>query len=158
MKLYELNALIDGFELEVDEETGEILNAEELDALEMERDEKIENIALWIKNLSAEVDAYKKEKESFQKKQKTAEAKIERLRNYLDFALAGSKFKTDRVQISYRKSESVILSNNFIDDCDLRFLIPQEPKVDKLAVKKALKDGEKIAGAMLQEKQNIQIK
>ena len=150
MKLYELNALIDGFELEVDEETGEILNAEELDALEMERDEKIENIALWIKNLSAEVDAYKKEK--------TAEAKIERLRNYLDFALAGNKFKTDRVQISYRKSESVILSNNFIDDCDLRFLIPQEPKVDKLAVKKALKDGEKIAGAMLQEKQNIQIK
>ena len=31
----------------VDLETGEIIDAERLDALQMERDKKIENVALW---------------------------------------------------------------------------------------------------------------
>lgn len=158
MKLYELDAMIEAFEFEIDEETGEILNDGELAMLEMEREAKIENIALWIKNLNAEVEAYKREKESFQKKEKQAEKKIESLKYYLKFILNGEKFKSNRVTISYRKSESVMLSEDFADECDLRFLIPQEPKIDKLKIKKALKLGEKIDGAFLIEKQNIQIK
>lgn len=155
MKLYELIAQIDNFEFEIDEETGEITNTQDLDKLEIERDTKIENIALWIKNLSADVEAYKREKESFATKEKTAKNKIESLKNYLNFILQGQKFKSDRVNISFRKSENVEVSNNFNDE---RFLIPQEPKIDKTAIKKALKDGEEIAGAMLIERQNIQIK
>ena len=37
-----------------DQETGEILDSDRLDQLEMERDTKIENIALYIKNLTAD--------------------------------------------------------------------------------------------------------
>ena len=38
----------------VDLETGEIIDEEALANLSMERDTKVENIALWIKNLLAE--------------------------------------------------------------------------------------------------------
>ena len=64
MTLFELNDALRNFNLEIDEETGEILNAAELDALEMQRDEKIENIALWIKNLKAEAEAVKMKAEA----------------------------------------------------------------------------------------------
>ena len=47
--LYEINEKLLNFEFEIDEETGEILNAGELDNLELARDEKIENLCLYIK-------------------------------------------------------------------------------------------------------------
>ena len=50
MNLFELNQALMDFELEIDEETGEILNADALDSLELERDTKIENIALYQSN------------------------------------------------------------------------------------------------------------
>ena len=59
MTLWEINdnirkAIEQGF----DEETGEIFDASDLEALQIQRDEKIESIALYIKDLTAE--AYRK--------------------------------------------------------------------------------------------------
>ena len=105
--LYELTDALKNFELDIDEETGEILNSDELDALELERDTKIENIALWVKNLLSDAEAYKREKDNFYSKEKAAKNKAERLKGYLEYVLAGDKFKSDRVTISYRKSESL---------------------------------------------------
>lgn len=154
-KLYELTAALDGFELQVDEETGEITNFDELDALQMERDEKVENVALYIKNLLSDAEAYKREKESFLKKQQEAQRKADSLKEYLAFNLKGEKFKTDRVQISYRKSESV----NITDMAEL----PVEFKVmdvtaDKRSIKQAIKEGQTIPGAELVEKEGITIR
>lgn len=154
-KLYELTAALDGFELQVDEDTGEITNIDELDALQMERDEKVENVALFIKNLLSDAEAYKREKESFLKKQQEAQRKADSLKEYLAFNLKGEKFKSDRVQISYRKSESV----NVTDMAEL----PVEFKVmdvtaDKRAIKQAIKDGQTIPGAELVEKEGITIR
>jgi len=68
--LYEIdkkvaNLLMDEFdEKYVDEETGEVneeLARQDLDALEMERNEKLENIALFIKNLNGEITLLKQE-------------------------------------------------------------------------------------------------
>lgn len=36
----------------IDFETGEVIDADKLDALQLEKDKKIENIACWIKNLT----------------------------------------------------------------------------------------------------------
>ena len=41
----------------VDLETGEILDTEKLDALQMEREAKLEGVALWVKDLRAEAEA-----------------------------------------------------------------------------------------------------
>ena len=52
----------------VDEETGEITDLDqfealkaEMDGLQMAREQKISNVACWIKNLKAEADAIKAE-------------------------------------------------------------------------------------------------
>ena len=155
-KLYDLVREIEDFEFEIDEETGEILNAEDLDNLELEKNEKIEQLCLWIKNLKSDAAAYKAEKDSFAKKQKAAENKAESIKNYIAYILAGEKFKTDRVTVSYRKSEQVeCLDMSLVDDDYLRF---EEPELNKTKIKKALKDGVKVGGCMLVEKQNMNIK
>lgn len=155
-KLYDLVREIEDFEFEVDEETGEILNAEDLDNLELEKNEKIEQLCLWIKNLKSDAAAYKAEKDSFAKKQKAAENKAESIKNYIAYILAGEKFKTDRVTVSYRKSEQVeCLDMSLVDDDYLRF---EEPELNKTKIKKALKEGIKVGGCMLVEKQNMQIR
>ena len=57
--LYEIDKAI----LEcVDAETGEIIDDKALEELELARDNKIENIACWIKNLKADAESYKKER------------------------------------------------------------------------------------------------
>lgn len=56
MNLYEIDAAIMAC---IDEETGEITDPAKLDELDMTRDQKIENIALYIKDLRAEASAIK---------------------------------------------------------------------------------------------------
>ena len=110
MTIYEIEAAI----LEtVDEETGEIIDLERLEALEMERDRKISNVACWIKDLKAEAEAIKAEKQALEKRQKAAENKAERLKEWLQGILQGEKFKDSRCSISYRKSEKVVFAEDF---------------------------------------------
>ena len=154
--LYELTSALAEFDFDIDEETGEILNAEELDALEIERDEKIENIALWIKNLTSDAEAYKKEKDNFAKKEQAAKKKVESLKEYLRWNLDGEKFKTDRVTISWRRSEAVEVIDQ--EKIPKGWFVDQEPKLDKAGIKAALKDGEEIPGVILKENNSIQIK
>lgn len=154
--LYELNQKFNEFEFEIDEETGEILNAEELDKIELERNEKLENIGLWIKNLESDAEAYKREKDSFAEKERLAKNKVESLKKYLNFVLNGDTFKSDRVNITYRKSTAL----NVIDEYVIpkKYFVKQAPKLDKKAVKDAIKSGKKVKGAEIIEKENIQIK
>ena len=155
--LYELNAALNNFEFEIDEETGEILNADALDQIELERNEKIENIALWIKNLKSDAEAYKREKDVFIKKEKAAANKAEALKNYLTESLRGEKFKSDRVTISWRKSEAVVLDPLKLDPKGV-YMVAQEPKPDKAMIREMLKHGKEIKGATLEVRENIQIK
>lgn len=156
MNLYEIEEAIMSC---VDTETGEIIDEEQLDKLSMERDEKIENIALWIKNLNAEAAAYKAEKQAFDARQKAAENKAASLKKYLSGHLAGNAYQSAKVAISFRRSESVQINDiNAIAEFDTRYVKYAEPTADKTAIKKALKEGIMIPGAALVESQNIQIK
>ena len=151
--LYEINqGIIDC----VDMETGEIIDAEKLAELQIDRKEKIENIALYIKNLRADAAAYKAEKDEFAHRQKVAENKEKSLTEYLASVLSGEKVKADRFSISYRKSQSVAITDS--DSVPDEYKIKQEPKIDKAGIKKAIKEGADIAGAELVENQNIIIK
>lgn len=153
MNLYQIdNAILDC----VDMETGEIFDVEKFDALSIERDVKLENIALWIKNLKAEAEALKVEMDSFAKRKKSAETKLESLKNYLATYLEGAKFETTRVKVSWRKSESVEYDDIYkIPD---EFIKYKEPEVKRTELKKALKDGMEFEGVRIVEKQNIQIR
>ena len=52
--LYEIDESIKAL---IDEETGEIADFEAFEALNLERDAKLENIALYIKDLKADAEA-----------------------------------------------------------------------------------------------------
>ena len=151
--LYEIDAQIMAC---VDWETGEIIDVEKLEALQMEFDSKVEGIALWIKSLVAEAKMVKEEKDNLATRQKACENKAESLKKYLASALGGEKFKTSKVSISYRKSKSVEVEDiTLLDDDYLKF---KEPEADKTKIKKALEEGISLQGVSLVEKNNIQIK
>lgn len=139
----------------VDEETGEIIDIEKLEALEMARDQKIENVGMWYKESLAEANAIKAEKMKLAERQKTAENRAESLKNYLDFVVGGGKFESARVTISYRKSTAVEIEDES--------KVPDEfckitREVRKTDLKDAIKKGVVIEGVTLLDKQNIQIK
>ena len=151
--LYEINEEILAC---VDMETGEIVDMDKLQELQMQFDEKVEGIALWIKNLLSDAEAIKAEKDKLAERQKACENKAKNLKEYLQNCLAGQKFKTPKVSISYRKSESVQVDDmSKLEDDYLKY---KEPEVDKTKIKQALKAGVQLAGVQLIEKQNIQIK
>lgn len=153
MKLYEIDEAILSC---IDTETGEILDAEKLNALQIEREEKLENVALWIKNLTSDAEALKAEKQAFAERQKAAENKAESLKKWLTEALAGEKFKTTRVAVSFRKTKSVQVADIFA--LDNSFLKYAEPTPDKVAIKKAIEAGQEVTGATLVENVSISVK
>lgn len=162
MNLFEINSAIANFDFQVDELTGELTNADELDALQMARDEKIENIALYIKELEAEQSAIKEEINSLKARQVSKENKAYSLRQYLKEALDGKKFETARCAISYKKSHQVVLTEEFDEwakkNAPDLLVSTTTVKPDKAAIKAAIKDGRKLQGAALVENNNIQVK
>lgn len=152
--LYEINEAIMNT---IDLETGEIVDFDKFEKLQMERTEKLENIALWYKNLQSEAEALKAEEKAFVDRRKSAENKAESLKRYLDSALNGQKFNTTKVAISYRKSTAVEIDESKLPANWMRE-IPVSHVIDRVEITKALKAGEKIAGAVLVERNNIQIK
>ena len=166
MTLYEINHEIESvLENAIDLETGEISEEalQRINELQMAKDVKVENVALWHKNLLAESKAITEEIRNLQARNKSLESKLKWQESYLEYALQGSKFESPKVAITYRKSTAVEIADvaRFIeehkDDPDL-----VATKVDylpnKTQIKALLNDGQVIDGATLVEHQNMQIK
>ncbi len=146
MNLYEINqAILDC----VDMETGEIIDEERLAELRLEKDTKIENVALWIKNLKAEEKAIKEEEQKFRQRRTAITNKMNSLKGYLREALGYSKFKTAKVSIYYQNRQSVDIADGLdlskLDESLVR--VSYEPR--KTEMKKALEDGVEIDGVTL---------
>lgn len=157
MTLYEIDQKIaDAIELGVDTETGEIITTEALDQLQADRDAKVEGIALYIKNISAEAEAIKVEKLKLAARQAVCEHKAQRLKEYLDDSLQGQRFKTARVAISYRDAKA---SRLVVDDAALvpaEWRKPGEP--DKAAIRDLLRQGGSVPGCRLEDAHSIIIR
>ena len=151
--LYEINEEILNC---VDTETGEIIDPEKLSQLQMDFDDKVEGIALWIKDLLSDATAIKAEKDKLAERQRVCENKAKNLKEYLSGFLGGAKFKTSRVAISYRKSKSVDVQDTTA--LPEEYLKYSEPTANKAEIKKALEAGTSVPGCVLVENSNIQIK
>ena len=149
----------------VDMETGEILDSEKLDALQMEREQKLEGVALWIKDLSAEAEAVKAEADKLTARKRALDNKITGLKMWLLTALDGEKLKTPRCNVYQMHSQRLAVANEgelisflqTLDDPD-RFLKVHDPELRKDEIKKALKDGFVIPGAALESTESVVIK
>ena len=149
----------------VDVETGEILDTEKLDALQMERETKLEGVALWVKDLKAEAAAVKEEADKLTARKKALDNKIEGLKNWLLYARDGGKLKTARCNVYQTHSqrlavvdEEKLIQYLKLDDDPDRYLRFREPELKKDEIKKALKDGEFFPGAALEETESVVIK
>lgn len=152
MKLYEINEAILNC---IDPETGEA-DPDKLDELLMMREEKLENLTLWVKELKAEADAIKAEEKALAERRQAKERKAESLKKYLDEALAGQKFETSRCVVSFRKSQKVNITDfDKIPDDYLRY---KTPEPDKAAIKAAIKDGLTVEGCELVDSVSMTIK
>lgn len=136
----------------IDEETGEVIDIEKLNELNLEREAKIENVACWIKELKAEAEAIKQEKLALEERRKQAENKAESLKKWLVYVLEGEKFKTAKCSVSFRKSEAVEVTEqgleNLMKEHD-ELLTFEAPKPNKKAIKDALNNGLNVQGVHL---------
>ena len=158
MTLYEIDqnimALID--------EDGMITDTEAFDALQMSRTEKIEGIACWIKNLKSDAAAIKAEEDVLAERRRTIENKIKSLSEFLSNTLAGQKFSTPRVSISYRTSKALEIADNdtFVAWASMfnpsLLRIKRDP--DKKAITDAINGGMDVPGAQIVERKSMQVK
>ena len=149
----------------VDMETGEILDAEKLDALQMERERKLEGVSLWVKDLTAEANAVKEEADKLTARKRALDNKIQALKSWLLIALNGEKLKTPRCNVYQTHSTRVSVEDEaelvkFLETLDEpeRFLRFREPELRKDEIKKALKDDVIIPGARLETTESVVIK
>lgn len=166
MTLYEINSqinnLMDIIFDSVDEETGEVdpdLMAQ-LSTLNLERDQKLDNIGAYIKNLDAEAKAIKDEMDALKKRLDQKKKRIESLKEYVaqDLLAHGeAKKESPRVVFSFRKSVAVEITDETL--LTKEFLtIKTEVKPDKIEIKHAIDAGCEVPGAELVERQSLQIK
>ena len=146
-------------------ETGEILDTEKLDALQMERERKLEGVALWVKDMKAESAAVKEEADKLTARKKALDNKIESLKNWLLYALDGEKLKTPRCSVYQTHSQKLNVPDepgliSFMQTLEEpeKFLRFKDPELRKDEIKKALKDGTIIPGAALEETESVVIK
>ena len=151
----------------VDQDTGEILDTEKLDALQMEREAKLEGVALWIKDMKAEAAAVKEEADKLTARKKALENKMEGLKAWLLMALNGEKLTTPRCKVYQTHNQRVAIVG---DEKDLiawlerntedpqEFIRYKEPELRKDEIKKALKDGKEIEYTVLEETESVVIK
>lgn len=160
--LYEINQDILAC---VDDETGEILDSAKLDALQMEREEKLEGVALWIKDIIAESKAVKEEADKLNARYKALENKASRLKDWLKDALDGQKIKTARCNVYQTHNQRLAVPDegklvDFLQTLNEpeKFLRFHEPELRRDEIKKALKDGFFIQGASLENTESLVIK
>ena len=160
--LYDIDAAILAC---VDQETGEIFDPEQLDALQMERAQKLEGVALWIKDLKAEAEAVKAEVDKLNARKKAIDNKVESLKTWLLYALGGEKLKTARCNVYQTHSQKVVIDDEkaMIDmlmssPFGEKFLRMKEPEIDKNALKDSLKQGYEYEFAHLEETEGLVIR
>lgn len=161
MKLYEIDQALEEAlnKTVVNEETGEVTaepDFELIEKLQMERDKKIENVCRFVKNAASEAKAIADEIKQFTARKKVLENQVDRAKSFLEFALAGEKFESPTVSVTYRTSKSIVVDD--LGALPEEYLRYKEPEADKMAIKAALKAGETVPGAHEEETKSIQIK
>jgi|694.fasta_scaffold02285_53 hypothetical protein len=147
---------------ELIENGGELTPELEL-ALQINKDNfhsKSENYAYITKQYDAEMDIIDNEIKRLQQAKKSREKTIQRLKDTIELAMLTfdiDKIETPLIKISFRKSESVEVSD--VNDLPNEFkVIKLTETADKLKIKDALKSGMFISGCSIKSNRNLQIK
>lgn len=137
-----------------------------LDGIGGELEDKAADIAVLIKEMNAEAAALREEEYNLAERRRAKENRVKWLTQYLaDNMQAAGLAKVDRPRatLSFRKSKGVKIDDEegFIlwaeEAGQIRFL-NVKTTVNKTAIRDALKAGDELPGAVLEERQSLQIK
>ena len=161
MILYNIDqAILEAWDAAVDPETGEIVNEEaleELKNLQEQREPILEGTLMYIKENEALDEAIGAEIKALSERRASIRRKANAMKEYVANSLAGEKFETARVKVSWRKSQ-VAEYTGMIEDLPEECIRHATPEVNKTELKKLLKAGAEIPGAKLVTKNNMQIR
>lgn len=152
-KLFDINSEIENL---IDYETGEITDPEAFDKLQLERNTKLENIALLYKNSMSDAKQYEEQEKYFTAKKKACLKTADWARETLARELNGEKLedKQKRFTTYYHPSTSAKTNMEILPDkwkkIDIKPMTQQ--------IREALLAGEKIEGAWLEENQSLVIR
>lgn len=161
--LYEIDrdikAFIDGL-FALADENGEVdIDMDILEDLKEQRQTKLENIALYIKNLASEASAIKEEENSLSERRKRLERKCERLKGIL----VRSMTENNEKEISSPRYCAKIRDSKATEIYDDKILPPEyivgktTYAPDKTAIKKAIEAGNEVAGARIVINHNLKL-
>ena len=160
MKIYEIphaiRAALDA--MEIDTETGEILNADALHDVEAEATDKVESTALYLREYEAEIEATDAEINRLIERVNAMKRRRDHLKGQLLEAVqATGKVKTARVTVSIRRTSAV-----HIDDCanlpEAYVTTKTLVSPNRTAIKQALQSGVAVPFCSLEERESVIIR
>ena len=128
---------------------------------EHEMQEKAINYGFVIKHIESEIDIIDAEIDRLTKLKQVRSNAIDRLKASLKGAMqlyGVSEIKSPTLKINFRKSESVLITDQSALTKEYLREIPAKYEPDKAKIKEAIKSGEPVIGAELVTNQSIQIK
>lgn len=157
ISLYEITEGINKVEEFIDDEEQLTIY---LDSLNIQFEEKISNILKYRRTLELTSDAIKNEIERLSSLKKFYDNKGENLKKYIGYSMLKTKkenLELETAKLSFRKSESIEVENAELIPSEY-IIIKEVKQVDKIAIKKAIKNGETVNGAILKQNLNLQIR
>jgi thiamine phosphate synthase YjbQ (UPF0047 family) len=159
MNIYEITEIENQIEKIAIENDGEIPDGllQQLVEKQTESLVQIEKLCKYIRHLELFQEKAKEEESRIKSIRKQAENRISNIKKYLTpYVYKNNKIEAGIFKLSIRQSTSVVLADDFND---ARFItVVQETKINKNDIKKAIKNGEEIKGAILMKHENLQIK
>lgn len=162
--LYELtDDYLNLLEMAEDPDTDPEAFADTLEGIEGAIEDKADGYAKVIRTLEGDAAACDAESKRLRNKKQTIENNIKRMKAALQYAMemtGKTKFKTALFSFGISKNPAaVVMDEGYIENIPERFLIPQDPVIDKKAIKEALKAGEDLEGlAHLEQSESLRIR
>ena len=144
----------------LDPDIDEEAIADTLEGLEGEIEDKADGYAKVMRNLEADASAIKAEIARLTERKKHIEANIDRMKRSLETAMrltGKTKFKTSLFSFNIAKNPASLKIDN-PDRVPEEFLIPQDPKIDTVGIKKELKEGTVFDWCHLEQGESLRIR
>lgn len=165
--LYELSGDYAKFSelMEMEELEPEMQEAleEALDNLGEDIEIKLENYAKIIKNFESDIEGLKTEEARLVSKRKAKENAIKNMNDRMTLAMQQTgklDIKTPLFSFKVQKNPaSVVLDVHSVQDVPEKYQIPQEPKIDRKAIKADIEAGEDLNGiAHIERSESVRIR
>ncbi|PEA85659.1 siphovirus Gp157 family protein [Bacillus thuringiensis] len=160
MKLYELTSNFNQLQQMIEDGVDPEVVQDTLQAIEEAFDEKVQGAALLVRNIDAQAEAIKVEEKRLADRRKAFENNVKGIKDYLYqqmVAVDKRRIKGTLATVGIQKNPA---SLDIASDAVIppKFMIPQEPKVDKKALLAAIKDGMQWDGITLKQGESVRIR